>query len=152
MHRLVIALLLLLAGCGSDETPEDRVRALIGDMEQAVEEGSIRSASALLHDAYSDKWHPDRRAATRSLFGYLRRHDNIHLLTVTRDVDVAPDGQSASAVVYVAMSGTPVQSVDALLSVKADLYRFDVGLAQFEGAWRVRESNWERITIDGFAR
>ncbi len=154
MWRPVSAILmLLLAACGEpDDTPEEQVRQLIDAMEQAVEAGSVKEAAGLLHSDYSDRWHPDRRAAARSLFGYLRRHDNIHLFTLIRSITVTPSQDAADAVVYVAMSGMPVESVETLLSVKADLYRFDVSLAKLDRDWRVRSARWERATEAAFTQ
>ena len=154
MWRLALAILMLvLAACGGpDDTPEAQVRQLIDAMEQAVESGSVKDATGLLHSDYSDRWHPDRRAAARSLFGYLRRHDNIHLFTLIKSIVVTPSQDAADAVVYVAMSGTPVDSIEALVSVKADLYRFDVSLATLDGDWRVRSARWERATEAAFSQ
>ena len=42
---------------------------------------------------------------------------------------MTPAQDTANAVVYLAMSGTPVESPETLISVKADLYRFDLELA-----------------------
>ncbi|MDJ0741304.1 MAG: hypothetical protein QNJ91_16435 [Gammaproteobacteria bacterium] len=144
---LVVA---LLAACGPAATPEQQIRQLVADMEAAVEDGSVTAAGELLHTEYADEWHPNRRAAVRSLFGYLRRHKDIHLFTVVRSVDVAADGRSADAVVYVAMTGVPVQSVETLLSVNADLFRFDIVLAQSDDAWRARRARWQRVGADAF--
>ena len=48
-------------------------------------------------------------------------------------------------VVYVAMTGVPVESIDALISLKADLYRFELGLLEEGGEWRVIRSRWKRV-------
>ena len=147
------ALLLALSACGGpDDTPEQQVRQLIDAMEHAVESGSVESAAELLHTEYSDSWHPDRRAAVRSLFGYLRRHDNIHLFTVIQSITVTPAQDTADAVVYVGMGGTPVESLETLIAVKADLYRFDVRLAAVDGDWRVRSARWARATEAAFTQ
>jgi hypothetical protein len=147
------ALLLALSACGGPEdTPEQRIRQLIDGMELAVESGSVKSAAEWLHNDYADRWHPDRRAAVRSLFGYLRRHDDIHLLTVIRSITVTPAQDTANAVVYLAMSGTPVESPETLISVKADLYRFDLELAVVDGDWRVLSAHWAPATEAAFAR
>lgn len=154
MWRVALVILMLaLAACGEPEdTPEEQVRQLIDAMEQAVEVGSVKGAAGLLHSDYRDRWHPDRRAAARSLFGYMRRHDNIHLFTLIKSITVKPSQDAADAVVYVAMSGMPVESVETLVSVKADLYRFDVSLATLDGDWRVRTASWERATEAAFTQ
>ena len=81
----------------------------------------------------------------RTLFGITQRHRDIHLFTVTKTIELTPQQDSATAVVFVAMTGVPVESMDALISLKADLYRFELGLAQEDGEWRILSSRWERV-------
>lgn len=142
----LLAVCLLLAACGGGElAPEDRVRGVIEAMEAAVEAGSMQQAAALLDSQYKDRWHANRPMAIRSLLGFTRRHSNIHLFTVIKTVDVVPQGDAASALVYVAMTGIPVESIETLISLKADLYRFDVRLTKADGEWRIIGSEWERV-------
>ncbi|MCP5316087.1 MAG: hypothetical protein H6955_21205 [Chromatiaceae bacterium] len=149
LSGLAIALALLaVVGCADDTTPEQAIRALVDGVEVAVESGSVRDAAVFLHDDYQDRFHPNRPAAMRSLLGYLHRHRDIHLLTVVRTIDVAPDGEHADAVVYVAMTGTPVESVETLIALKADAYRFDLQLARQDDEWRVRSAQWRRVAVD----
>lgn len=137
---------LLLAGCsGEPASPEQRIRERIGTLVRAVEEGSAGRAAESLHPQYRDERHAGRAAATRSLLAYLRRHRGIHLFTLVRDLVPAPDGGAAEAVVYVAMTGIPVDSVETLISLKADLYRFDIELLPVEeGDWLISRARWRR--------
>lgn len=138
----------LLVACGGDPAaPEDRIGLLIDSMEQAVEAGSAEEAAGLLHRQYRDATHPDRAAASRSLAAYLRRHRGIHLITSLTSVDLAPEGGSAQAVVYVAMSGVMVESVDALAGLRADFYRFELDLALNGGDWSILHSRWRRTDV-----
>ena len=139
-------LCLVLAACGGEEvSTEDRVRALIGSMEQSLEAGSVRQAAELLHSGYTDPRHTNRRAAMRTLVGITQRHRGIHLFTVIEAIELTPQQDSAKAVVYVAMTGVPVESMDALISLKTDLYRFELGLTQEDGEWRILSSRWQRV-------
>ena len=143
---LVAALCVLLSACGEQSPPEQRIRTLIGDLEQAVEAGEKRGLDAFLHASYSDPWHKNRLAAVSTLIKLMLRHRSVHLFTLTETVelDSATEGR-ANAVVYVAMTGVPVESIDALISLKADLYRFDVGLIEEDGDWQILTSRWERV-------
>jgi len=102
------------------------VRTLIDAMEQSVEAGPVREAANFLHTRYADPVHVGPNAALRTLFGITQRHRGIHLLTVIKTIELTPQQDSAAAVVYVEMSGVPVESMDALIALKADLYRFDL--------------------------
>jgi hypothetical protein len=141
-----LALWLTLTACGEDPVPaEERVRALIGLMEDSVEAGSIRQAADLLHSRYTDPRHNGRAAAMRTLFGVTRRHRDIHLFTLVRSIELSPRQDAATAVVFVAMTGVAVDSLEALISLKADLYRFELGLVEEDGEWRILSSRWERV-------
>ena len=136
----------LLAGCsGEPASPEQRIHERIGALVQAVEAGSVGQAAESLHPQYRDERHADNTAAMRSLRAYLARHRGIHLFTLVRELAPASDGSAAKAVVYVAMTGVPVDSLQTLISLKADLYRFDIELLPMEdGEWRIAQARWRR--------
>ena len=81
----------------------------------------------------------------RTLFGITQRHRGIHLFTLIKAVDLSVRQDSASAVVFVAMTGIPVESMEALISLKADLYRFHIGLVEEGDDWLILNSRWERV-------
>ena len=142
---VLAACLLVLAGCGGEQTtPEDGVRATIAAMEKAVEESAIRQAAELLHPDYRDSRHPNKRAAVHSLLAYMRRHRDVHLFSVIKSLELSAANDSARAVVYVAMTGTPVQSLDTAMALKADLLRFEVEFARVDEDWRIVHSDWRR--------
>ena len=145
-RALPVAVLLMFAACSSDQdSVEARVRNLIVQIEQTIESRSAREVVDYLHADYSDPRHINRRAAGSSLFGLLQRHRTIHLFTLIKTVTPGADQASAEAVVYVAMTGVPVESIDALISLKADLYRFELGLVEEGGDWQVIRSRWQRV-------
>ena len=145
-RAFLLVVCLTLAACGGGQiSAEDRVRALIDTVEQSIEAGSVRKTVNLLHADYTDPRHTGRQAASRTLFGIMQRHRDIHLFTLTKTVELTPQQDSATAVVFVAMTGIPVESVEALISVKADLYRFELALVEEEGEWRILSSRWQRV-------
>ena len=138
----------LLAACGGDPAPpEERIGALIDAMEQAIEAGSVEQAAELLHPNYRDDTHPNNPAAMSILAAFLRRHSGIHLFSVVDSIDLAPDGACEHAVIYVAMSGVAVDSVETLARLRADLYRFDLDLGLLGGDWRILHGRWQRADI-----
>ena len=137
---------LLASGCGDGETsPESALRQAIDRVVQAAEEGSVSEAAAVLHPGYRDNRHPDKRSAKASLLWYLRRHRSIHVFTMTRDVRVDASATSASTETLVAMAGVPMESLQSVISVNADLYRFDVEWRLEDGQWLAIQSNWQRV-------
>jgi hypothetical protein len=148
----VLLPLWLLAACSEEgPTPEEQVVQAIESLETALEAGSLSEASDWIGSAYRDRYHPDKRAAVRTLFGYLQRHKNLHLFSRIQEVEVFSGDTRATAVVQVAMTARPVESPEILLQLKADLYRFEVQLAwdQDEAAWRIIGSSWRRANLAG---
>jgi hypothetical protein len=144
----IAAALLLLSACGGEQSsPKDAIKAVIEGLEQAVETGSLQEAEAFLHPQYKDRRHPSKRAALGSLWAYRQRHRTIHLFSVIKAVDVLPAERRAKAVVYVAMTGTPVDSVATLVAVRADLYRFDIEFIGEGDDWRILNSAWRRADL-----
>ena len=147
---LAVLALLLVACSDPPTTDEDRITTVIASLEEAVEAGSTRRAAEWIGPAYRDQWHRDRDAALRSLFGYLRRHRNLHLFSLIRSIDISESKDQAQAVVLVAMSAVPVASTEALVSIKADLYRFTVDLVRSEDRWLIDQGAWQRVGLEAF--
>lgn len=145
--RLAVGLwLLFLAGCGSEpDSPEAQVRTVINALQAAVERRSVKDAAAWIHPEYRDPRHANKREAVATLFAYLRRHRQIHLFTLVDALEVDSSHQSASVSVLVAMAGVPLTSLETVISVRADLYRFDLVLVHDGGDWLIREAGWQRV-------
>jgi len=139
---LIAVLCALLAACGDSGTPQERIRTLVSAMQAAVERGSLGDAAELLAKDYRDEVHADKKAALRSLFVYLRRNQNIHLFVRVSEIRLDEGGQHAQLLAYVAMTAKPVESAQALIPLKADLYRFDVKLQLDDGEWRFASARW----------
>jgi hypothetical protein len=146
----VLALVLTVGGCSDEVSPEQQIKAAVSAMADGVERGDRQQVGELLHEDYRDQRHPDRRAALATLFWHTRQHRQIHLLTLIRDIDLDPDGGHARTVVMVAMAGVPIASVEQLVSVKADLYRFDVEWQRSDDQWQVLSSQWQRADLSAF--
>ena len=147
----LLAAVIVLAGCGgSPDDPEQQIRDLFARLEtsaEARETGPFRDA---LVESYSDNRHPNRAAALQSLRAYLRYYGNVHLFSAIRSIDIDAGSERAEAVVFVALTAVPVESVGQLVSVKADAFRFDVSLVGDDGQWQVAKSEWRRIASDDF--
>ena len=83
------------------------------------------------------------------LGGYFLRNRSIHLLVQIARIEL-PDPQRASVTLYAAMAGKPIAGVDALLALRAGLYRFDLELTRETDEWRVSNSRWQPATREDF--
>jgi hypothetical protein len=148
---LVLALSVLPGACSdAPDTPEQRVRALIHAAQQATEERDWRAFEDFATPDYSDRAGRDRRDVVRLAAGYMLRNRSIHLFTRIASIEVLPPDQ-AEAVVYVAMAGSPVTGLEQLLSLSADLLRFDLKLREVDGEYRVFRADWKPARPEDFA-
>ena len=149
--RLLVVCCLLLLGCADEGlSPEAQLRETIEAIASAMEAGEVKQVGENIADDYRDNRHPDKRSAIATLFWYLRQHRSIHLFTLVRSLQLDDSDQTARSVVMVAMAGMPIVSRDSLVSLSADLYRFDVTWRYEAGHWRVTGSQWQRATLDDF--
>ena len=82
-------------------------------------------------------------------YHYLRRRD-VYLLTRVESLEFPTPG-SASLSVLAALAGTPIESPDSIRSLRADVYRFDLGLEdEGDGEWRVVSAAWRPAQLDDF--
>ena len=149
--NLALALGLLLApSCAREATtPEQRVRAVLAALEEGAQQRDAGAMKEHVSEAYSDAQGNDQRAIAQLVAFHLLRNQSVYLLTRVRSVEVAAPGE-ARAEVLVAMAGRKIEGPEALLALRADLYRFDLGLAEEDGAWRVRTAQWRPAAIEDF--
>lgn len=140
---------LLASACGEPAaSPEARIKSLVEQAEQGAEARDISVLGDLVSDNYRDGRGYDRRTVLRIAQGLFLRNREIHLLSLVRNLEV--NGDTAGARVLVAMAGRPIESVQALVELRADLVRFDIELVREEGNWRVRSADWRRAEAGDF--
>lgn len=146
----VLAVGALLAACSGDAgRPEERVRAVLAAIESAAEARDVGAFKEHISEAYADARGQDKRAVAGLATFHFMRHQSVHLLTLVRDVEITAPGE-AHAQALVAMAGRPIPGPEALASLRADLYRFDVALREEDGTWRVTGAAWSPAAADEF--
>jgi hypothetical protein len=154
MRALVLALLLVAPACKRALTPEEQVRAAIAAAEKAAEEKDVRGVGQFVSERYSDGEN-DRPLVLGVVRLQFLRFPSIHLLVRVASVALPQPGE-AHAVAFVAMAGLPIAGVDDLSRVSADLYRFELELADEgskgpgKGPWRIRSARWARARAGDF--
>lgn len=149
VRHAVLGLCLLALACADRTPPEERVRAVLAALEESAQGRDAGAMKEHVSDGYSDAQGNDKRAIAQLVAFHLLRNQSVYLLTRVQGVEIAAPGQ-ARAEVLVAMAGTPIESPEALLGLRADLYRFDLAFAEEDGDWRVRSAEWRPASVQDF--
>jgi len=131
-----------LAGCGSDTSPEDAVRAVIDTAEEAAEARDAPALVGLIAPDYGDARGNGAEEIGRYVRGYLLAHQSIRLLTRIESIDF-PGTDLARVRATVGMVGREAEAAGAW-DLAADVYEFDVTLALEDGEWRGTRADWRR--------
>ncbi|WP_163339304.1 hypothetical protein [Desulfopila sp. IMCC35008] len=154
LPTLSTCLLILMATCGviylsgcSSDSPEDQVRSFIKTAEDAVEKNEIGDVKAMISENYSDNDGMTKKDIIAYLSYQLLRKRSIHLFTSIDQVKFPAEDQ-AEVVLFVAMTGQPVESASILPKLQADIYRFDLILQNIDGNWLLATSTWQPALIE----
>jgi hypothetical protein len=141
----------VLAACGPEaDTPEARVRAVLARAEEGAEARDLGIVKPLISERYADRNGHDRKSIQRLLAYHFLRSRSIHLLTRVDSVDFV-EPPRAAVTVFVAMASTPIPGASDLARVRADLYRFDLTLAEeTDGEFRLIDAGWRPAEVDDF--
>ena len=125
-------------------------RGVLAALEASAEAKDAGAMKEHVSDAYADAQGNDKRAIAQLVAFHLLRNQSVYLLTRVARVAVEAPGQG-SAEVWVAMAGTPIAGPEALVGLRADLYRFDLRLGEEpDGEWRARSAEWRPAAADDF--
>ena len=80
---------------------------------------------------------------------HFMQHRGIHLLVQVRKVVIESPGE-ARAAALVAMAGSPIPGPEALPTLNASLYYFDVELRAEDGGWKIVRATWSPATADDY--
>ncbi len=145
---LLTLAMLLLQACSDDSSPDDQIRSLIDSGVQAAEGRSVDQLSALMHSNFIDQQGHNSQQLSRLLRAYFFRHKHIHLFTRIDSIEILAENQ-ASVSFYVAMASSVISDVDALSSLSARIYRFELQLVK-QDDWLVRHASYAPANIGAF--
>jgi len=146
---ILLASIFLLIGCAVKDSPEQQIREMLERAETVLESRALLDARSLVSDAYQDEAQRSKRELIRLLGGYFLRNQSIYLLVQIDRIDLK-EPQRPRVTLYAAMAGKPIADIDALLLLRAALYRFDLELILEEDEWRVISGRWQPATREDF--
>ncbi len=135
----VVGLAIGLAGCGTPDSPEARVRAVIAAAEQAAEARDVSAVMELVSPDYADADGRQAAELSRYLRGYFIANQSIHLLTRVDSLEF-PARDVAELEVTVAMVGREAEAESAW-DLAADVHSFRLTLMEKDGDWRVTRAD-----------
>jgi len=138
---LAMGAALAVAGCGEQETPDTRVRAVIAAGEAAAEARDLSGILEHVAPAFRDAQGGGREELKQYLRGYLVTHPSVHLMTRIDSVEF-PYRDLARVKLTLGTLGTG--SIEAAgFDLAADVHDVVLEL-QFEAdAWRVVRATWD---------
>ncbi|MDJ0656267.1 MAG: nuclear transport factor 2 family protein [Xanthomonadales bacterium] len=134
-----MALLLALAGCGSGDDPEARLRQTVDLMETAAEAGDIGEFLEYVADDFSGQGGQlDRRNLARMLRAQMLRHTRITATITSSDIQMFTN--RATMDMTLLLTGGP----RAWMPESGELMTVSTGWRLSGGDWELISASWER--------
>ena len=135
---------LLASACGgSDESPEDAIRAWVRDGHLAAEAKDRRALLDMISPAYADARDNSRDDIGNMMRFYFLRQNKVVLISHVDEIEVFGDS-AAKLVLQVGMAG----SNDNVLGFSADAYRFEMELERDGSDWLLIAARWGGLRED----
>ena len=146
---LAVLALVLLAGCSAPEaSPEEKIRALLTEVERASRDKDLGALRDVISERYADSAGRDKRELDGILTAQYLRRGSVHMLTRIRSLEF-PRAAHAEASVLAGLARTPVLDFADLRRPQADIYVFDLELAEEDDSrWRVIRARWRPARPD----
>ncbi len=143
---LSLTILILLQACTeTGKSPENEIREFIKSSAEAAEDRSLDALSDLIHDNYLDQNGYNRQRIVGLLRAYFFRHQDIYLFTKIEEIDLLTENE-AIVRLYVAMAGSVISDIDAIASLRAQIYQFELQLIK-QGDWLLHQASWRPASI-----
>ena len=122
------------------------MRQAIDTVVKAVNERKLGPVVAAVSEQYSD----EEGNKKEQIVGYLRAQfilrQNLYLVVKLSSLE-CPEPGGARVVAFAAMAATSGGALPDLRNLSADVYRFDIRMADEDGVWRVVGADWSPATI-----
>jgi hypothetical protein len=144
---VLLATLLLAPGCRRSRlSPEEQVRKAIDVAIKAVRERDIKPLVNAVSDQYSDRERNDKQRVLSLVRMQFVIHPNLYLVAKLSSVE-CPEPTQAHVVMFAALASVPPGVVPDPRQLSADVYRFELTMADEDGTWRVVRASWAPATV-----
>ncbi len=142
--NLLIALLITACSDNSD-SPEAQIRQFIDNTIKHTESRNYSKLSDMVAKDYRDQKGFNQQQLLNTIRAYSLRHKNIYLLSKIESIQLQ-ESNRAFIVVFVAMTGRKIESINSLTSLSARIYRFELQLVH-QDKWQLQQANWKKSDI-----
>ena len=148
------ALLLLMTpflavSCRSPTTPEEIAGQFIEQSENAFEERDLFKLKKLISSNYGDSQNRSAGEVVTLAAAYIRSSKSIYLFTDLHTADFA--GERIRARLLAAFAARPISEPALLARMQADIYWFDIELAEENGTWKLTDAQWRQAMLEDFS-
>lgn len=151
-NRLALSLaagfLLFVAGCGERLTEEEQLRQTLAQMQTALQKRDISSFMEHIAEDYADDHGRTALDIRRIAQLHVLRNKNLHIFRHITQLDFSDSGQ-AQAVILVAVARQPIESLEALKNLRAELLEFKVRFVHAD-TWQATSAQWRAVSIGAF--
>lgn len=139
-------LLLIVAACS--RTPSDPVRELLGELESAAEARDADRIEARLSDGFEGQAGLSRADTLAILRRYFAAYETVAIEVYGVETELADGSAGVRLRADFAGEARKLGPLAAVLPPTA-FYRFELGVADVGGTWRVMKATWETMPPPG---
>lgn len=138
-----LCLLVILSACSSDQTasPEQRLRAVLEQIEEAVEDRSVSRAMQHVSEDYADHQGLTKEDLARILQVHYIRNQSISLFTSVHSLEL--DAEIASLEMSVAMAGHGGEPTLLPNGLRADAVSISAVFQDGSAGWQLISMAWQ---------
>ncbi len=139
--RLALVLVMLISACDA-ENPDEELRALLIDMEDAAESRNTGFFRGVVADSYRDGRGNDRERLIGLIRGFFLTNANVEAIVRVQEVTLASPESAEVALQAALLSGNGGRS---LFGVDGDFYLVELEFVQFGGDWMLIGADWRPV-------
>lgn len=142
-HTMLLILILWLSACSNDQplTKKQRLLQSIQKIEQGFEARILSDILEYISENYQDDKIGDFENIKRAIHVQLLRNKSVHVFSIVKDIQWTDD-HHAKVEIVAAMGAKPIDSVNILSSIKADMAKFEVDFVLEGEVYKVQSALW----------
>ncbi|MFK8011789.1 MAG: hypothetical protein AB8B80_07100 [Marinicellaceae bacterium] len=140
---IIIIFIVNLLSCSSDRplSKEQVLSQSIDAIETRFESRNLSDIVEYVSESYQDERGRTIRDIKRTIQIQIMRHKSLYVLKSIGDVEWH-DNENVSVQIAAAMAGKPIESVNLLKSIRADMINFNVDFVLEEDKFKVKSASW----------